>query len=93
MVYDSVLAEQTQNDLRVALNNMGYMDATVEHFPIYKKKKVTAIHEAIARFEGLSSIRKALIYLKGEQKPTYDLLKDKEIEVIESLYRRKQKRH
>ena len=42
VVYDSVLAEQTQNDLRVALNNMGYMDATVEHFPIYKKKKVKA---------------------------------------------------
>lgn len=44
VVYDSVLAEQTQNDLRVALNNMGYMDATVEHFPIYKKKKVTALY-------------------------------------------------
>jgi len=57
-----------------------------------KKKKVTAIHEAIDRFEGLSLIRKALIRLKG-QEPTYDLLKDKEIEVIESLYRRKQKRH
>ena len=58
-----------------------------------EKKKVTAIHEAIARFESLSLIRKALIYLIGEQKPTYDLLKDEEIEVIESLYRRKQKRH
>ena len=39
MVYDTLLARQTCEDLRLALQNKGYLDAEVELYVDYKKKK------------------------------------------------------
>ena len=44
VVYDSLLARQTCDDLRLALHNKGYLDAEVELFVDKKGKKVTTYY-------------------------------------------------
>ena len=44
VVYDSLLARQTCDDLRLALHNKGYLDADVELFVDKKGKKVTTYY-------------------------------------------------
>ena len=44
VLYDSVQAQQTADDLRTALQNMGYMNADVSVKTAVKKKKVTVTY-------------------------------------------------
>ena len=48
VVYDTLLAQQTCNDLRTALQNMGYMNASVEVEERVKGRKLKAIYKDIA---------------------------------------------
>ena len=43
-VYDTLLAKQTCNDLRTALQNMGYMNAQVSVSEIVKGRKLKAVY-------------------------------------------------
>ena len=45
VVYDTLLAQQTCNDLRTALQNMGYMNASVEVEERVKGRKLKAIYK------------------------------------------------
>lgn len=44
VIFDTLLARQTCNDLKLALENKGYLDAQVELYADVKKRKVNAIY-------------------------------------------------